>query len=135
MWCVGWRLQTTRVGVDASLAPKLKEAFRNLIYAPQGVLFEDASVMIGVQSQYNGAAGRMMLHFRNRAAVCAAGVLVCRSSLLSGATRALRFLGDYGAVGDSGPSDGVQDSDSSPNSAQSGGAAHTVLCRAWSCWL
>lgn len=60
---------TTRVGVDASMAPRVKEWFRGLLYAPNGILFEDASVMVGVQAQFNGSAGRMMLHFRNRAAV------------------------------------------------------------------
>jgi hypothetical protein len=51
------------------MADKLREWYRALATASHGVLFEDASIMVGVQAQYQGPAGRMMLHFRNRASV------------------------------------------------------------------
>jgi hypothetical protein len=82
---VGVVPQTTRVGVDPSMGPRVKEWYKALLYAASGVLFEDASVLIGVQAQYNGSAGRMMLHFRNRASVRGCGA--CERSLWSVVSR------------------------------------------------
>jgi hypothetical protein len=59
------------------MVPRVKEWFRALLYAPNGILYEDGAVMVGVQAQYNGFAGRMMLHFRNRASVRACIVCMC----------------------------------------------------------
>jgi hypothetical protein len=51
------------------MAPVLRQYFRNLLVAPSGVLFDDSSIMVGVQSQASGPTSRMMLHFKNKSSV------------------------------------------------------------------
>lgn len=57
------------MGVDPSAAPQLRACFRNLLIAPSGVLFDDATITIGVQSQAVGPVARLMLHFKNKSHV------------------------------------------------------------------
>ncbi|CAD6884330.1 unnamed protein product [Tilletia laevis] len=43
--------------------------FRRLCYTPEGVLYEDAQLQIGVKSEYHGNLGRVALYFGNKITV------------------------------------------------------------------
>ncbi|KAJ0398698.1 hypothetical protein ATCC90586_003189 [Pythium insidiosum] len=56
------------VGVDPALEPKLREWSRALLLSPQGVLFENDVLQIGVKHEYRGSQGRVGLFFGNKTA-------------------------------------------------------------------
>jgi AP-2 complex subunit alpha len=64
------------IGVDPALDLKLKEWTRGLLLAPQGVLFENDVLQIGVKHEYRGSQGRVGLFFGNKTADTLSGFKV-----------------------------------------------------------
>ncbi|GLD98856.1 hypothetical protein PINS_up007574 [Pythium insidiosum] len=56
------------IGMDPTLEPKVREWSRGLMLAPQGVLFENDVLQIGVKHEYRGSQGRVGLFFGNKTA-------------------------------------------------------------------
>lgn len=55
-----------KIGLDASMGPKLREWSRGLMIAPQGVLLENDVLQIGAKHEYRGSQGRIQLFFGNK---------------------------------------------------------------------
>ncbi|TMW61221.1 hypothetical protein Poli38472_013684 [Pythium oligandrum] len=53
-------------GLDASMEPQLREWTKNLLLNPQGVLFENDIIQIGVKHEYRGSQGRIGLFIGNK---------------------------------------------------------------------
>jgi len=57
---------TTRIGIDASLAPQVDAWFNALVCKPAGVLYEDKYVQVGVKTAFSGATGTITLFVGNK---------------------------------------------------------------------
>jgi len=51
----------------AHLSPGWEQGYRRLLFAAEGVLYEDAQIQIGLRSEYRGSMGCLILYFTNRA--------------------------------------------------------------------
>jgi AP-2 complex subunit alpha len=54
------------VGVTEEMRPRLAAAFKALVTAPAGVLFENESLQVGVKHEYKGSQGRVGLFYGNK---------------------------------------------------------------------
>lgn len=52
---------------DAELEPRIAQWFKHVLCNPQGVLFENQMLQIGVKHEYRGSQGRVQLFFGNKA--------------------------------------------------------------------
>ena len=51
----------------AHLSPGWEQGYRRLLFAAEGVLYEDVQMQIGLRSEYRGSMGCLILYFTNRA--------------------------------------------------------------------
>ncbi len=55
------------IGIDESIVPKMRRWFAQCLSSPKSLLYEDNLLQIGVQHQYKGQQGRIMLFVGNKA--------------------------------------------------------------------
>ena len=55
------------IGIDESVVPKMRRWFSNCLASSKSLLYEDDVLQIGVQHQYKGHQGRVMLFVGNKA--------------------------------------------------------------------
>ena len=58
--------KTPNFASAAHLSPGWQHGYRKLLFADQGVLYEDTQIQVGLRSEYRGSAGIVILYFTNR---------------------------------------------------------------------
>ena len=58
--------KTPNFASAAHLSPGWEQGYRELLFADQGILYEDTQIQIGLRSEYRGSAGIIILYFSNR---------------------------------------------------------------------
>ena len=58
--------KTPNFASAAHLSAGWQHGYRKLLFADQGILYEDTQIQIGLRSEYRGAAGIIILYFTNR---------------------------------------------------------------------
>ena len=58
--------KTPNFASAAHLSPGWEPGYRDLLFADQGVLYEDSQIQVGLRSEYRGPAGILILYFSNR---------------------------------------------------------------------
>ena len=58
--------KTPNFASAAHLSPGWEHGYKKLLFADQGVLYEDTQIQVGLRSEYRGSAGIIILYFTNR---------------------------------------------------------------------
>ena len=58
--------KTPNFASAAHLSPGWEFGYRNLLFADQGILYEDTQIQVGLRSEYRGSAGIIILYYTNR---------------------------------------------------------------------
>lgn len=58
--------KTPNFASAAHLSPGWEPGYRQLLFADQGILYEDSQIQVGLRSEYRASAGIIILYFTNR---------------------------------------------------------------------